>query len=209
MTEVRAWTPQPDPALRVPLPPGLRPHRHSPNQLPGWVFLQHQVWVDYWGNEHEIESMELDYVANVIRFCEERAERIHQIVFLDALGGILADFLFGDRDSVEPADLSLAEEEPLDWLRRTPLVRALARCIDLEAESSSAPQHRVPPPEERQYRHPNYRRAGDLWLVRCFACSERGTENHVSVIPTGVCATCGWKDGDPIDAGDEPEQPNG
>lgn len=63
--------------------------------------------------------------------------------------------------------------------------------------------------EERQSRHPNFRHAGQLWLIRCFACSEHGTENHVSVIPTGVCATCGWEEGDPIYAHGGPERSRG
>jgi hypothetical protein len=61
--------------------PGLHPHRHEPDHLYGWVFLQHQVWVDYWGHEHEIELMAGDYVANVIGFCERRALRIALIVW--------------------------------------------------------------------------------------------------------------------------------
>lgn len=137
MTEVRAWKPRPDPALTLPLRPGLRPHCHPPDSLWGWVFVQHQVWVDYWGNEHEIGSMPLDYVANVIGFCEERAERIHTIVTLDALCNVLAALLAGDRDFAWQADqLSLAEEEPLDWLQRTPLLQALARRSDLDGEEA-------------------------------------------------------------------------
>lgn len=55
--------------------------------------------------------------------------------------------------------------------------------------------------EARQYAHPNFRVAGQLYLVRCFACSdtvERGTENHAGMAAAGECAWCGWKDGDPI-----------
>ena len=138
MTEVPAWKPRPDPALTVPLQPGLRAHRHPPDHLRGWVFVQRHIWVDYWGNEHEIGSMPLDYIANVIHSCEERAERIHTIVMLDALCSVLAAQLAGDRDFAWQADqLSLAEEEPFDWLRRTPLLQALARRSDIDNEQRS------------------------------------------------------------------------
>ena len=59
--------------------------------------------------------------------------------------------------------------------------------------------------EERQYRHPNFRHGGQLFLVRCFACSERGTENLMRLVPDGVCATCGWKDGDAVPEWSDPE----
>jgi hypothetical protein len=68
------FEPRPDPALLKTPPRGFRPHRHPVNRAHPWVFSQHQVWVDYWGNEHEIESMPLEYVENVITFLRERAE---------------------------------------------------------------------------------------------------------------------------------------
>jgi hypothetical protein len=77
------WTPRPDPAEADLQRPGLRPHRHPANRLHGWVFLQHQVWVDYWGNEHEIELMSLDYVDNVIRFCHRQTPRIALLIAAD------------------------------------------------------------------------------------------------------------------------------
>lgn len=61
--------------------------------------------------------------------------------------------------------------------------------------SSSRDQRR----EERQYRGPNFRsESGQLYLVRCFACSEDGTENYIGAVAAGLCAWCGWRDGDPI-----------
>jgi hypothetical protein len=42
MSDLPAWTPRPDPALISPLRAGLHPHRHPPDLLHGWVFLQHQ-----------------------------------------------------------------------------------------------------------------------------------------------------------------------
>lgn len=197
MSDGAAWSPRPDPALQIPVPPGVRPHRHPPDQLHGWVFLQHQIWVDYWGNEHEIESMPLSYVANVIRFCVKRAERIHQTVALDALCDGLADPVVGEQECEGPAtQLSPAEEEARDWLLRTPLLQSLARRS--EPGRGGMEEHRSGAREERQYRHPNFRHEGQLYLVRCFACSERGTENLMRLAPDGVCATCGWRDGDAV-----------
>jgi hypothetical protein len=130
----RAWTPRPDPALREPLPPGLRPHRHKPDHLYGWVFLQHQVWVDYWGNEHEIESMASDYVRNVIGFCQQRTERIFVVAsceLLYRLGLVLAGVGAPPaRELIEacfPPDRDLAGVRPQlgDWLERLPLLQAL------------------------------------------------------------------------------------
>jgi hypothetical protein len=43
-------------------PPQRRRQRHPPNELPPWVFFQHQVWVDRSAVEHEIESMPLHNV---------------------------------------------------------------------------------------------------------------------------------------------------
>jgi hypothetical protein len=64
--------------------------------------------------------------------------------------------------------------------------------------------------EERQYRHPNFRSAsGQLYLVRCFACSasiEHGTENHAAMAAAGTCAWCGWQDGNPIYPNADPDK---
>lgn len=83
MSGKRDWTPRPDPALADPQRPGLRPHRHEPDRLHGWVFLQHHVWVDSWSNEHEIETMAGDYVAKVIRSFEDRALGIALIAWAE------------------------------------------------------------------------------------------------------------------------------
>lgn len=96
---------------------------HEPNRLWPWVFEQHQVWVDVNGTEHEIESMPLDYVENVIRFCRRRAVSIYVLV---------AD----GRDHEGSLDME-SDEPPLSvgidfngWLEQTPLMRALRRRLD-------------------------------------------------------------------------------
>jgi hypothetical protein len=130
------WTPRPDPARRDPLPPGLRPRLHTPDRLYGWVFLQHQVWVDYWGNEHEIDSMHANYRTNVIAFCEQRAERIQEIVTMELLRRALLHLLGTGAD---PAVLELEMLDriardgtvPTGWLHSLPLLRALARDADI------------------------------------------------------------------------------
>lgn len=74
------WQPRPDPAVHDSERPGLRPHRHPPGKLHPWVFLQDEIWVDYWGKEEVIALMAGAYVANVIAFCEERAPLIFALV---------------------------------------------------------------------------------------------------------------------------------
>ena len=139
------WIPRPDPALNVPLPVGVRPHCHPPNLLQGWVFLQHQVWIDYWGNEHEIGSMPLDYVANVIDFCEERAGRIRLIAFAEAAKRASAEASRGNQDAGANllsfadaisggSDDPFAPETAVEWLHTTPLLRALS--LRLEGSKS-------------------------------------------------------------------------
>lgn len=96
-----SWTPRPDPAVHEPGRPGLRPHRHPHDRLYAWVFEQGQVWVDYWGNEHEIESMSADYIASVIRFCERQAACIRWLVGLDMLLEALGLALAGRHEEGE------------------------------------------------------------------------------------------------------------
>jgi hypothetical protein len=102
---------------------GIRPQMHEPNRLWPWVFSQHQVWVDVHGTEHEIESMPLDYVENVIRFCRRRAVWIYDLV---------AD----ERDHEELLDdegndaAYAARINFIGWLEETPLMRALRRRLD-------------------------------------------------------------------------------
>jgi hypothetical protein len=49
-------------------------------------------------------------------------------------------------------------------------------------------------PMTPQDRPPNFRKNGKLYLVRCFVCGEkeRGVENYLPWVATGVCAWCGW-----------------
>ncbi len=126
------WRPLfPDPALSEPERPGLRPHRHRPNRLWPWLFEQHQVWVDYYGNEQEIESMSAAYAANVLAFCHLEAGRI----CLLALERMLERELGRRASDPELASALAAAGEPHAFLEQTPLVRALRRRLeDVPAE---------------------------------------------------------------------------
>ncbi len=122
--------PRPNPALTDPDRPGLRAHRHPPDRLHTWVFGQHQVWVDYWGNEHEIETISLDYAANVIAFCRRQAWRILVIAFLDALEHCITSAGSGEAAAQAVCELEAlveADADPVAWLEQTPLLRALRR----------------------------------------------------------------------------------
>ena len=139
MSASSQWRPRPDPALTDPDRPGLHLHRHHPDRLHGWVFLQHQVWVDYWGNEHEVELMAGDYVVNVIRFCEQRAQRIALIVWAEATYRLLlhsAGLGLAPRPEILDALARLREIRRdgngslADWLHELPLLRALDARLD-------------------------------------------------------------------------------
>jgi hypothetical protein len=106
---------------------------HEPNKLWPWVFRQHQIWVDIHGTEHEIESMPLDYIGNVINFCRIRAERIRTIAYVDWLARAVELALNGAaveeaRETLEPEPDLLATAE--EWLASTPLMLALKRRVE-------------------------------------------------------------------------------
>ena len=104
-----------------------RYRRHPPDQLAPWVFLQHQVWVDQAGAEHEIESMPLAYVRAVIRFCHEQAHRIITIVTIELWR---RRWRLGVPMAADPLDWSSSDEDASEWLERTPVMIALRRRED-------------------------------------------------------------------------------
>jgi hypothetical protein len=128
---------RPDPAVADPRRPGLRAHQHPPNQLHPWVFMQHQVWVDYWGNEHEIESIDADYAANIIRFCEAQATRIALIVAMQLAAELCAAVPEEVELSTEMRGHLLGEDAVI-WLQETPLIRALKRRARREASAGES-----------------------------------------------------------------------
>jgi hypothetical protein len=105
--------------------PGIRPLMHEPNRLWPWVFRQHQVWVDINGTEHEIESMPVDYVENVIAFCLRRALWIYVLVEHEDEDAGAPEVEWG----AESGD-RLLWVHAAHWLQETPLMRALRRRLD-------------------------------------------------------------------------------
>lgn len=107
--------------------PHARRGVHEPNVLHTWVFLQDRVWIDRYGWEHEIDSMEPDYVRNVLAFCEGQAARIATLVMFD-LAELSLDATA--RDDIEALDrwapmLGDDDLSPDEFLAATPLMAAL------------------------------------------------------------------------------------
>lgn len=133
MTSEDQWRPRyPDPSLKRPLAQGLRSHVHPTNRLHGWVFLQQRVWVDYWGNEHEIGSMPIDYVGNVIRFCEQGVRGVQTVVVIEvacAVGLRLAGIGQGPTPLelliVSQVEQATSAPAALAWLHQLPLLQIL------------------------------------------------------------------------------------
>jgi hypothetical protein len=122
----KTW-PWPDPALE-PARPGLRAHRHPPNRLHLWALDQHQVWVDLYGNEHEIESMRLDDVESALARLLEHACFMHTLRVCDLYLEAIERSLEGDNSGtarLEEAE-HLEELDPVEWLEGSSLVRALS-----------------------------------------------------------------------------------
>jgi hypothetical protein len=113
---------------------GIRENLHEEDTIPPWLFNQHQVWVDFFGHEHEIESMPIPHVEKAIAFCEERAERFWQLFLCNAIFGAIGAHLsesplpnlasFADSQVSDIEDVS-----PEEWLASTPLMRSLKRRI--------------------------------------------------------------------------------
>ena len=87
------------------------------------------MWVDYYGNQVEIETISREYAANVIAFCQQQAERIHHLVVFDSLLEQIGRVLAGVRPDASVLDdvAAACATDPLDWLEQTPLFRALRR----------------------------------------------------------------------------------
>lgn len=51
-----------------------------------------------------------------------------------------------------------------------------------------------------QDRAPNFRKDGQIYLVRCFVCERKnGRENWAPAVASGKCAWCGWHEAEPAD----------
>lgn len=128
----------------------------APRPFTGPVYCQDEWWIDRHGHAHRIEDMSLHYVRNVINFLERRAEVIHRRVNRAIIYAILSVFaeldkpsdlvtlegrrltwgqVFGERmaeEAIKDIESTYGdlEQAPLDWLRSTPLLRALHARID-------------------------------------------------------------------------------
>jgi hypothetical protein len=144
--EQQGWRPRyRDPALVDPDAPGLRAHRQPPNRLHAWVFTQQDLWVDYFGNEIEIEKMSAEYVVNVLAFTQAQAGRIRDIAVLDLVTEQLARLVAGapsDPDTFRHA-FSAYDLDAVAWLEQTPLVRALNKLAE-NADTASDDQGTSP-----------------------------------------------------------------
>lgn len=139
--EEHDFGPYPDPASTDPDRPGLRPGRHRDGFIYSWVFLQDRLWVDRFGNEHEISKMDLAYVRNVAAFLERRSEDVRSILYGESAGRALEQLLDGDHRGAAKtiaAVCTLAEADPLELLETTALMVALRRRLADDAREEAA-----------------------------------------------------------------------
>lgn len=102
---------------------------HEQDTVQPWLLYQHQRWVDFFGREHEIETMPLPHVEQALSFCRERADRLWQLNLCSAIFNAIGAHLGQGGDEMAASAL-LAEaegQEPSEWLERTPLLEALKR----------------------------------------------------------------------------------
>jgi hypothetical protein len=100
------------------LPAGLE--RPEPGFFRQGVLGQSEVWFDRHTRMHRLAEMPLEYLLNVISFLERLADSLYAgellTVGLNAMHG---------REDDRPWS-PLQFDEPLEWLRATPLMKALA-----------------------------------------------------------------------------------
>ena len=93
------------------------------------VFDQGEVWVDRFGEAHQIETMTPEYVANVRWMLLSRSEEFHLACSLIEVLSEAGKVLQGDvswlslREELDM--LAVCEMDPAVWLYSTPLWRAL------------------------------------------------------------------------------------
>lgn len=104
-------------------------HDHPADALAPWIFEQQKIWVDFEGQAHPIERMSADHARNAMRFCEQRAERIWQMMVCNGIFAALGAVFFdpeGEDQATEELQ-GIQEQEPTSWLETTPLMQALRR----------------------------------------------------------------------------------
>ena len=90
------------------------------------------MWVDLYGNEHEVESMSLDYVENVISFLRVRARLLWSLVVSDLNLEAIALMLEGcdGADALLDEAARITELGSHEYLECTPLLTALRRRLE-------------------------------------------------------------------------------
>lgn len=130
--------------------------QHPPGIIPHFIFYQHQVWVDKYGVEHEIESMEREYVEKVVAMLRRIAPSLYSKEMLyraldllerivlegrDELQSAIDDFKdefinppYEKMEKIDRSILSETDNEILQnsyaWLENTQLMRALNRRVE-------------------------------------------------------------------------------
>jgi hypothetical protein len=105
--------------------------RSPPDGLRAWVFRQDTVWLDAAGKQRRIDRMASGEVEEVIAFCRQRAAEITTLLALDLHAESLElRWLHGDHRESQCRAMdafSLVLVDPLEFIGRTPLMRALRR----------------------------------------------------------------------------------
>jgi hypothetical protein len=102
-----------------PLPVGIE--RPEPGFFRQGVLGQGELWFDRHARTHRLAEMPLEYLLNVISFLERQAETLYAGELLTC--GL--DAILGREEEYEWSPLHF--DEPLEWLRATPLMKELAR----------------------------------------------------------------------------------
>jgi len=114
-------------ASRVP----LWAHTVEPDTLDRRVLDQDQIWITIDARVLALVEMSSDHLRNVQSMLEASARRLHFQAVLDALeAAVLGDASgcpSGDRLVFELSGRSVADCEPLAWLRTTALIRGIGR----------------------------------------------------------------------------------
>jgi hypothetical protein len=96
------------------------------------VFDQQRVWVDFWGNEIALGSMNDDCLVNVLAFVRADASRIRDIAVLNLVTEQLARLAAGapSEPDVFRHAFSAYDVDAVAWLDQMPLMQALSKLVE-------------------------------------------------------------------------------
>lgn len=95
---------------------------------------QDEIWIDKYGKQHDLETMNQHHRAMIVPFLRKRADRLHYLALQDYMYSGLGN-VDNPSDGVWMAQLSTEAELDLpakEWLERTPL---MIRLIELDDRS--------------------------------------------------------------------------